>query len=1518
MFFAYAVFMLPTYNQHAPSRSAHLAVIWPLVFILVVALATGTTMEKWTEVGKDLGLEGKDLVEFIRERENAAREERAQMLELRRCEKEVLDKQLAIKQMDRDEENESRKSQTITRGKPPKLPPFEDDRDDIDSYLQRFERYANSLSWPTDTWAINLSALLTGKALQVYSRMPTKDAQDYSLVKSALLKRYNFTEEGYRMRFRTAKPQKSESPCEFAVRLENDFDRWVELSNMDQTYCNLKNLLIREQFLNSCGPELSVFLKERTPGDVFSMAKLAEQFIEARGVAFNRFTKSDSSKAQTGTMNNRPSYQQKRLDSPSSSGVKSNHPGATSSQGQPPRNCYVCGRRGHFAKDCNMRLHPTKTASMLETNNPIQDTNPESEMQGETLQAYSEEHESDAVHERNAETGAFMMSPHQFNECCKEDDHVVLRCGNQLPIMSAACGGQKARHMPVKKGIVGEQEVTVLRDSGCSGVVVRRNLVKEDQLSGEQRACVLIDGTVKCFPVGHIQVNTPYFVGHTEAICMEKPVYDLIIGNIEGVRDPADPDPNWIFPPKSLKVEGHAVQTRAQRKEESRPQRGLKVPSAIGEIVSVEDLKAEQQSDVTLHRYREFAESQQVKTGKNGDTSSFTYYKGILYREYSSVRKNKEKTQQVVVPSKYRAQVMKLAHETMFGGHQGVSKTTERVMSSFYWPGIQADIKRYIRSCDICQRTFPRGKVQKVPLNSMPIIDTPFQRVAVDIVGPISPVTSKGNRYILTIVDYATRYPEAVPLRNIETPTVAEALVDVFSRVGVPREILTDMGSQFTSGLMKEVSRLLSVRQLTTTPYHPACNGLVERFNGTLKQMLRRMCVEKPNDWDRYLAALLFAYREAPQASLGFSPFELLYGRTVRGPMLILKELWTGQTPESEVKTTYEYVVDLQNRLEETIKLAHENLDQASSEQRKYYNRKTSDRKFKPGDSVLLLLPTDKNKLLLHWKGPFKVVAKQGPCDYKIDINGKIKTFHANLLKFYIHRKPEDADVEIAGTAAVICDDSEEATPIGTDFLSPPPSLSPQESIHDVTLDEQLSGEQVQEVQELLVKYLEVLTDLPGKTTVVEHDIKLTTSQPIRSRPYRLPYASRKHVQEEVDSMLKMGVIEPSESPYASPIVLVDKKDGSKRFCVDFRALNRTTIFDAEPLPDPEEIFASLSQKKYFSKFDLSKGYWQVPVRKDVRPLTAFLTSDGLYQFRMMPFGLVNAPATFTRLMRRVLHGLSNTNNFIDDILIHTATWEEHLLAIEALLKRLRSAGLTAKPSKCVIGAQTLDFLGHVIGKGVLQPQEDKVQKIQDAKRPETKKELRSFLGLAGYYRRFIPNFAAVAAPLTDLTKASEPNHISWGDSQEQAFNTLKMKMISTPILQLPDCQQPFILRTDASNIGIGAVLLQRNEEIGDDFPVAYASRKLLQREKAYATVEKECLAIVYGIQKFAPYLYGREFTLQTDHLSLLYIQKAKLNNSRVMRWALLLQPYRFRVEAIKGSNNVGADFLSRNNHADM
>ena len=226
-----------------------------------------------------------------------------------------------------------------------------------------------------------------------------------------------------------------------------------------------------------------------------------------------------------------------------------------------------------------------------------------------------------------------------------------------------------------------------------------------------------------------------------------------------------------------------------------------------------------------------------------------------------------------------------------------------------------------------------------MPLGDIPLIDMPFRRIAIDLVGPISPSCEKRHRYILTLIDYATRYPEAVPLKNFETETVAEALLDLFSRLGIPKKILSNLGTQFVSKCMEEVSRLLSIERLTTTPYLSICNGLVERFDGTLKKMLRRLCNEQPRQWHRFVNPLLFAYREVSQEATGFSLFELLYERTVRGPVQTLKKLWTGETDGTEIKTSYQYALELQKRLDNTMKIAQEELLKSRKKNKTLYDR---------------------------------------------------------------------------------------------------------------------------------------------------------------------------------------------------------------------------------------------------------------------------------------------------------------------------------------------------------------------------------------------------------------------------------------------------------------------------------------------------------------------------------------------------------------------------------------------------
>ena len=472
------------------------------------------------------------------------------------------------------------------------------------------------------------------------------------------------------------------------------------------------------------------------------------------------------------------------------------------------------------------------------------------------------------------------------------------------------------------------------------------------------------------------------------------------------------------------------------------------------------------------------------------------------------------------------------------------------------------------------------------------------------------------------------------------------------------------------------------------------------------------------------------------------------------------------------------------------------------------------------------------------------------------------------------------------------------------------PAIEKCEGVSDVEIDPNLEEERREEISSLLQDFTDVLTDIPGKTDLIEYGIRLTTEEPVRSKPYPVPHAKKETIQQEVEMMLRMGVIEMSSSPYASPVVLVGKKDGKNRFCVDYRRLNRVTVADNEPIPNIEELMTEIGDAKFFTKVDLSKGYWQIPVTEKDREKTAFVTQEGQYQFRVLPFGLVNAPAVFTRMMRKLLQGLPHVLHYIDDILIFSSSWEDHVADVKRVFQRLREANLTARPTKCHLACASVEFLGHMVGQGRMEPTTDKIEKVMSASRPTTKKEVRSFLGLVGYYRKFIPNMSAIATPLSDLTKKNAPTKVKWEERHEIAFRTLQQRLSNYPVLRLPDHDREFILRTDASDIGLGATLMQEYDE--QYFPVCFASRKLLERERVYPIVERECLALAWAVKKFAFYLLGRPFILQTDHYPLASLGQARMKNPRVLRWALALQAFQYKVQVIKGSENLGADFMSR------
>ncbi|KAK6171893.1 hypothetical protein SNE40_018316 [Patella caerulea] len=343
-----------------------------------------------------------------------------------------------------------------------------------------------------------------------------------------------------------------------------------------------------------------------------------------------------------------------------------------------------------------------------------------------------------------------------------------------------------------------------------------------------------------------------------------------------------------------------------------------------------------------------------------------------------------------------------------------------------------------------------------------------------------------------------------------------------------------------------------------------------------------------------------------------------------------------------------------------------------------------------------------------------------------------------------------------------------------------------------------------------------------------------------------------------VDEMLTSGVIEPSCGPWASPVVLVKKSDGTLRFCVDYRKLNSLTIKDAYPLPRIDETLDALSGVKWFSTMDLASGYWQVEVEPKDRHKTSFATFKGLYQFKVMPFGLCNAPGTFERLMESVLSGLQweVCLVYLDDIIIYSQTFVEHLDRIEMALNRLRKAGLKLKASKCNLFRDEVKYLGHIVSSNGIATDPTKIECVRGCRTPVNVTEVRSFLGLCSYYRRFIKHFSDIAKPLNKLTEKGQK--FNWTDECESSFQTLKLRLTESPVLAYPDPTKSFILDTDASGYGIGAVVSRVHD--GVERMVAYGSRSLSKTERNYCVTRKELLAVVYFVKYYKAYLHGRSW----------------------------------------------------------
>ena len=924
------------------------------------------------------------------------------------------------------------------------------EEEDIDDYFRIFEMTAKAQSLPESEWVGNLVPKFTEKAKSIYLEIPDPKCQNYHESKNIIIKAYQLTADHYRFRFRTSEKQPEEDFVQWGNRTRRYLNRWMEVAGAARDAEMILEQIMIERLLDAVSPELRAWLKEQKPTTAEELGNLANLHVQARkgplvagkyasfgrGQGFKQRKEMNVKKDVPPPEGKHDSRKQNSV----SPNVKNTRPEVT---------CFKFGKKGHMSFNCGRTRNPTSQGYLL--------------------------------------------------------------CLTPL-------NSEKREFPPCNvKGRIAGKPAEMIVDSGCTRTLVHKRFVSNDSLTGEKMTVLTAAGERLVIPLAWVEFESEHG-RHRELVgALDKLPVDCLLGRSsfgktlskQNVLDQWENNTSI----HSLESNEAFVLTRRQKvlqeaqiqadevvdrenalalrnlsKKETKkeglrkgdlptlfeePERGEideESPKGVVEESGMENLLfnildrnrgqviEDQRTDVTLDKAR----SKALQKAPEEGNSYFIENDLLMHRKFlEDVHDGLRYVARVVVPEAYRNEILRVAHTIPLAGHMGSTKTLNRIEVHFFWPGISLDVRKFCATCPQCQLVARNMKSHRAPLNPVKPETEPFRKIAIDIVGEL-PRTTTRYKYILTIVDYATRYPEAIPLRNTSSKTIADALVQYFCRVGIPEELVSDQGSNFISNLMAQLYDQLGITKIQTSVYHPEANGLVERFNGTLKRMLKKFVRERVKNWDKFLPYLLFAYREVPCESTGYSPFELLYGQSVRGPLAVIKETWLEKHPSKE--SLVSHVLEIRRRLAMMQKAVQEHTTKMQRTQKRLYDVHSSKRRLEVGDKALVLLPTPGSKLEVCWQGPFKVtkVLNDG-LNYELD-TGKThkqhRTYHINLLSKWQSRD------EIA--ALVMPESSEMPLPHERDVPQAATGLS-----HDVVL----LGVRFHEVSNIIATDFRVLKD---------------------------------------------------------------------------------------------------------------------------------------------------------------------------------------------------------------------------------------------------------------------------------------------------------------------------------------------------------------------------------------------------------------------------------------------------------
>ena len=1302
------------------------------------------------EEARDLRLAELKEARELRELELKAEQEKA----LLEAEKEAAAREHELKMAGLGKHSPSDKASVFDPARNIRLvPPFQEK--EVDKYFAHFEKVADSLNWPKESWVLLLQSVLVGKAQEIYGSLSVEQSSNYEHVKEAILKAYELVPEAYRQKFRNYLKYDSKTHVEFAREKENLFSRWCHSKEIGQDFKKLKQMVLLEEFKDKVRPDIRSHLDEQKVEELEKAAVMADDYA---------LTHKMSSKSGN--------PQQKRY--------------------------HGSGNRENISRNMDDRKRQGKSTENVGLVSKV-----------EPLKPISCGH-------------------------CGKPGHIITNCwklGGKTPCEH--CG--KFNH----------------KSEDCR--IAKNKLQKEVKPTGLT--------SLKGLKV------SPFNESENQKGVKVKPLIDR----------------------------NHFVEKN----------KGIKVNPLHNDKSCIEDeISPETESDY-MENYKPFISEGVVSIV--GDENSSQKVK--ILRDTGA-------TQSLMLDS-----VLPLTENSFTGANVLISGVEMGVLEV---PLHEVNIKSSLINGNIVI-----GMRPSLPVEGISLIlgnDLAGERVMVD---PRVVEKPRDNEKTERLAEkFPGIFPASVVTRSMKAKK--EAIKEQGKEeIGLSGTFLENIDVKFEERNKEKADKALMRNESRNVK-----ENIPEKQESESKSVISRqnLIVEQSKDKElRDLFKIALTPVKPEKVSVGYLIKDNILmrkwssHRVTIGPLLLLKEKWLDEEPEKI--SVLKYVATFKDRLFRAGQIAKRNLQESQSKMKVWYDRKAKSRCFEPGDRVLVLFPVVGNPLQAKYSGPYKVVRKISDTNYLVKTPGRRKetqVCHINMLKAY-HEKPKPELVTLnnrlgleslthskdcVGQVAEKEEDTESEVRLGND--QQPIKLQNSQILDDLgTKLSHLPLVQRKELAEVITQYREVFPDVPSKTNLIEHDVDVGDSAPIKQHPYRVSPMKKELLDKEVQYMLKNDIIEESQSNWSSPCILVPKHDGGFRFCTDFRKVNDKTKSDSFPIPRIADCIDQIGNAKFVSTFDMLKGYWQVPLTQRAREISAFVTPSGLYQYKVMPFGMKNAPATFQRMVNKLVRDINGCEGYIDDVVIFSEHWSDHIRQIKRFFQIMLDAKLTINLMKSEFGKATVKYLGHIVGQGQVRPLDAKIQTIVKYPIPTSRKELARFLGMAGYYRNFCLNFSDIAAPLTNLL--SKKVKFVWTDDCQLAFDKVKLLLQKSPVLKSPHYEKPFKFIIDSSDVGTGSVLVQEASD-GLDHPVSYFSKKFLKYQKNYSVVEKETLGLVLALEHFDVYLGSTPFKIKvyTDHNPLTFLKTMKNKNQRLVRWSLALQEYNLEIQHIPGSENVVADALSR------